>query len=383
VLSTLKPEQLLPTDFLDMSNKTMRTISFGGMSHVPAVEGGGVIAKTTQLYFGPRGRKFPDHARGFLYLHQDLNEPLKSSIRLRCTQSTDPATFDQGKDLIRRAGQPWAVPMSTILHSRSAYIRNYLLHAGILTDQQIIRWKSSLKYPTPKGPPRYCPVLSTLKPDELLPSDFVDLSYKSSEMISFIGVPAPDKARLSYHTNNARFPDHARGFLYYHQPMNMPPIAASIRLRCTPSNDPATFNQGNDLLNPIGLLPWEVKMPAILSIRSPQFRDYLLRARIVTEAQMIQWKHMHMLNGKINCPRHAIYRLDQPFLVKFHSYGMRLVTVVGDFIGHLRLERTFWDTRRQYKAPYRGLVSNMCLLLHQSHDVSFHRFGFLYNGIIL
>jgi hypothetical protein len=322
-----------------------------------------------------QGFRFPDHARGFLYLHQQLNEPMESSIRLRCTQSNDPATFDQGKDLIRYAGQPWNISMSTILHSRSSYIRDYFLHAGILTNHQIVRWQSSQKYPSPKGPLRIRPFLSTLKPDELLPEDFVDMSFKPVEAISFAGVPASDKAELRYcHSGyQSRFPVHARGFLYYHQPMNMPPIAASIRLRCTSSHDPATFSQGKDLLNPNGL-PWEVGMPTILSIRSPQIRDYLLHARIVVEAQMLQWKHA--LNLKR--PDQPIYRLDQPFLVNFRSSCFRLMAIVGDFAGYFPILHIFRDRRSQYfksglvggTFPYKGLLSNMCLLLYQSHDTS-------------
>jgi hypothetical protein len=353
------PEKLLPTDFLDLSGKTVQRILFANIPRrVPG-------AARPALCFWD-GNRFPEHARGFLYLHQEINDPMKSSIRLRCTRSNDPASFNLGKDLARSPSETWAISMPTILHSRSSDIRDYLLHAEFLTDHQIVHWQSSQKFPSPRGPRKYSPVLSTLKPDELLPSDFVDMSYKGFPTISFTcnsTVPTSDIATLSYYAGyNSRFPAHARGFLYYHQPLNMPPIAASIRLRCTPSNDPATFNQGEDLLTPIGL-PWDVRIPTILSFRSPQIRNYLLHAKIVTDAQMLRWKHA--LNGKLIRPYHALYRLDQPFLIRFESVGLRLTTIVGDFMGHISLQRIFCDMRGQFSkdgsrrsCPYRGLFAS-------------------------
>jgi hypothetical protein len=116
-------------------------------------------------------------------------------------------------------------------------------------------------------------------------------------------------------------------------------------------------------------------MPTILSVHSPQIRDYLLHARIVVVTQMLQWKHA--LYSKR--PDQPIYRLDQPFLVKFHSTGFHLMVIVGDFVGYIPLVHIFRDSRSQYLKsgpvpgtfPHKGLLSNMCLLLYQSHDTSF------------
>ena len=356
------PEKLLPTDFVDLSNKTSQRISLADISwHVPAAERPMLQFSGHRTVFSKRSR-FPEHARGFLYLHQKSNDVMKSSIRLRCTRSNDPATFNEAKDLLRPGRLPWEFSMPTILHSRSSYIRDYLLLAGILTERQIIDWQSSQKFPSPRGPHRSTPVISTLKPDELLPSDFIDISYKANQLISFTCNPSTspsDIPQLTYYTSyGAGFPSHARGFLYYHQPLNMPPIAASVRFRCTPSNDPATFNQGSDLLRLNGL-PWDISMPTILHIRSSQIRDYLLHAKIVTEAQMLQWKSV--LNGKLIHPYLALYRLDQPFLVRFHSAGLRLTAIVRDFFGHIYLQHIFRDMRGQHikytngTSPYKGL----------------------------
>jgi hypothetical protein len=43
------------------------------------------------------------------------------------------------------------------------------------------------------------------------------------------------------------WPDHSKGFLYYHTPPNRPRIAGEVRFRLTPTNDPSTFEQGTDL----------------------------------------------------------------------------------------------------------------------------------------
>jgi hypothetical protein len=311
--------------------------------------------KKLRLLFAPN-TNFPDHARGFLYLYQPSNDPLESSIRFRCTPSNDPRTFDHGKDLIRNAGKPWTITMTSILRSVSPHFRDYLLHDGVLTNDLITRWQRSQKFPSPNRRPSDKLVLSTLKPDELLPSDFVDMSRRCALVISFAGIPNDHHGRtqLTYYVdpNNKRFPDHARGFLYYHQPSNLLPIAASIRFRCTPSNDPATFELGEDLLSPDGL-PWQVPIPTILYVKSYQMREYLLRAGIVTEDQVLQWKRV--LNGKLIHRHHALYRLDQPFIVKFHCWGPRLVAVVGNYRGPVGLDSVFcerWNAQRRY--PYRG-----------------------------
>jgi hypothetical protein len=240
VLSTLKPDELLPTDFLDMSNMASPTISLAG------------VAYTTHLQFGTDVH-FPDHARGFLYLHQPSNDPITSSIRFRCTRSNDPATFDQGKDLIRYSGQTWDIKMPSILHSRLSLFRDHLLHDGILTNDQIVHWQRSQNFPSPMRL-RKSLILSTLKPDELLPSDFADMAGKDAQAFSFTGIPRdPHHPGALDYSALERFPDHARGFFYYYQPLNMPPIAASIRLRCTLSNNPASFILGEDLLSPQGI----------------------------------------------------------------------------------------------------------------------------------
>jgi hypothetical protein len=91
------------------------------------------------------GHPFPAHARGFFYLHNPLEQAsIASSIRFRCTSSDNPSEFSHGKDLVRPNGLVWEYPLTMVLSETSpaTCIRDYLLHAQIISDEQVARWQS-------------------------------------------------------------------------------------------------------------------------------------------------------------------------------------------------------------------------------------------------
>ena len=352
VLSTLNPNELLPSDFIDISNKFRVYIAFATIPFPYRKERPKLVFTTAF--------RFPDHTRGFLYIHRPSTDPLQFSIRLRCTASNDPATFDQGKDLMR-FNLPWELSVPTILRARFSYFQDYLLKAGILTADQISDGKNPGKCRPPARPREHSCVVSTLISEKLLPSDFVDLSSKRISRFRFRDIPivhSHHSAVVFYHAN-AEFPAGTRGFLHLHKPLDLPLLASSIRFRCTPSNDPASFDQGEDLRDPSGW-PWDINMSSILSMKSPQIRDYLLHAGIMTESQMSQCRRI--LHGKRMHSRLALHRFDQPFLVNFGSCIVFLMAVVNDFVGPIFLRKIFCDNRpikrslrsHQYYAPYTG-----------------------------
>jgi hypothetical protein len=200
--------------------------------------------------------------------------------------------------------------------------------------------------------------LSTLKPDELRSSDFTELSHKTRHTVHFADITKstgqlvwPTRA-LSQQRPHFRFPDHACGFFYYHSPVGFSHMASSIRFRCTPSNDPATFNQGKDLLTRLGL-PWEYSMPSILCARSTCIQDYLVHAGLVTEDQITHLKHI--LNG-----RHMtriFWRFDLPFSIHFNRPSVTHTVAVRSRCETMNLHFPFMDCRNldgRPRIPYTG-----------------------------
>jgi len=192
----------------------------------------------------------------------------------------------------------------------------------------------------------------------------MDMSKKTAKYIYFAKaprVPISMQPRLWYYGANGRFPDHARGFLYLHNPPDMPLIASAIRLRCTPSKDPATFNQGKDLELPYGI-PWEFTFPSILFLRSPYIRDYLVQAGLLTEDLLSHWRSV--LRAVPRGHTRILHQLNQPFLIKFHHYDIRLPVAVPDFIGTLHIHAPFQDRRTQLSSvlPYKGPLPRMLLI---------------------
>ncbi|KAF8886206.1 hypothetical protein BD779DRAFT_637205 [Infundibulicybe gibba] len=98
------------------------------------------------------------------------------------------------------------------------------------------------------------PTVSSLNPQRLLPSDFLDLSGKSWQSIRTASTPPHplQVAPLRYVSRRSPdigylvhdpFPPGTHGFLYYHSPPNLAPTAGEIRFRITHTNDPSSFRQ--------------------------------------------------------------------------------------------------------------------------------------------
>lgn len=154
-----------------------------------------------------------------------------------------------------------------------------------------------------------------------------------------------------------RFPDHARGFFYYYVAVDNP-LDSSIRFRCTSSRDPATFSEGKDLLHPNGL-PWQCSLKHITTMRTPYLRDLLLKTGMITNDQVTRIRHI--FEGNPTHPSLVLYRLDQPFSLKFHQVSLNLAAVVRDELVRFRIINLFNDARihptkgNVYGHPYHGM----------------------------
>jgi hypothetical protein len=82
---------------------------------------------------------FPPNTHGFLYYHSDPTlPPLAGQLRLRLTSSNDPASFKEGKDLIRHDYRPWNRSLLCIVASKGLEAVKTQLLADGLVDPPLI-----------------------------------------------------------------------------------------------------------------------------------------------------------------------------------------------------------------------------------------------------
>ena len=126
------------------------------------------------------------------------------------------------------------------------------------------------------------------------------------------------------YTANERFPEAARGFLYYHMPIEKRPLAGQIRFRTTHRADPLDFHNGRDLLLPNGL-PWSLPVITLSRLQRPPFLELLFRDGLLDKINL-DW----LSQGRNSCQRGAasriaIHDLDQVFLHDFSlQYRMHI-----------------------------------------------------------
>ncbi|KAJ7629035.1 hypothetical protein FB45DRAFT_47476 [Roridomyces roridus] len=171
-------------------------------------------------------------------------------------------------------------------------------------------------------------ICSTLIPEKLLPSDYIDISNYKAPSVAWAS--NPETALLPVYrwesSRTSRFPADTRGFFYYGPRPGLPPIASSLRFRCTPSSDPASFKDGHDLLLPTGL-PWQIITaqianpgPTYLSVRTELFRSGLL-----TEHALKEWRRCFgppkpAAFWRLPMNSIILFSLDQLFPVDFQSH---------------------------------------------------------------
>jgi hypothetical protein len=129
------------------------------------------------------------------------------------------------------------------------------------------------------GPRR--PLLTTLHPPHLTSSDFQCLSGKQQHHLPSSTNKNKSCTQVHYkHSQGSfvRFPEHAQGFFYLHPGPPHAPVAGELRFRTVPSQDPADFSSGHDLLDANYALPWRIPLPAVLTRASyGAFADLLMR----------------------------------------------------------------------------------------------------------
>lgn len=182
--------------------------------------------------------------------------------------------------------------------------------------------------------------ISTLDPQKLVRSDFLDLSGRAMPSVIPNVLPsfqiAFKGARSGRHIRHIRFPPNTRGFLYYRSPPDSAPLAGEIRFCLVEGpGDPAGFSQGSDSALPSGL-PWHINVAFV--------DQYLTLAGLC--AQLLSENLMNpslfrKCRGKVTLHTRGfiLHSLGQPFTLTFGESP--LCVSRGENIGLARLRFFF------------------------------------------
>ncbi|KAA1473681.1 hypothetical protein DENSPDRAFT_840154 [Dentipellis sp. KUC8613] len=164
-----------------------------------------------------------------------------------------------------------------------------------------------------------------------------------------------------------RFPPDTRGFFYYYTPhesdspnVSTPPQSppGELRFRQTPTDDPAGFAEGHDLLHCDGL-PWSVPLERVAtSAASGVIRDMLLRDKLISEELL---ERVRARIGHSFIPsRRLVWGPGSSFGVDLHRRSWCLMTATSTDAEDAR--RTYYLFRNVFWKPDGGPYLNGKLL---------------------
>ena len=105
--------RLSPTDWLDLSGHTQRSIIFRHK-----LNGDGRWTSYYRRILTDGRLPFPPRSSGFFYYHQPPGAPLFSGeVRFRLTPNNLPESFNQGEDCLAPEGDAWKIPLFVLHHT--------------------------------------------------------------------------------------------------------------------------------------------------------------------------------------------------------------------------------------------------------------------------
>ncbi|KAF7344833.1 hypothetical protein MVEN_01644600 [Mycena venus] len=221
---------------------------------------------------------------------------------------------------------------------------------------------------SPPGPALLPQIISTLNPDLLLPTDYLDLSRLDSKAIRFPTSQRGSWLSIAYNANPSQgakppisFPDKSAGYLYYDRPQDAAPLEGGVRLRvvvpskaaaASPRSPSSTFHHGHDLLTPIGL-PWQISLPQIAcSARYAVLLAELLAEYLATENQLAQCRAIFAEGRRWRVePESTVFRLGQPFPVNL-AEGIDVTVIGRDALHRLWMPDVFRVSSKEEGEPY-------------------------------
>ncbi|KAG6841598.1 hypothetical protein C0991_009354 [Blastosporella zonata] len=187
-------------------------------------------------------------------------------------------------------------------------------------------------------------IVRSLNPLHLQPRDFVDISHRLRPTIkSRLKDGRILTGSLSYaSTHRYHFPDKTHGFLYCHRNPNLPVTAGQVRFRLTTSADPASFEEGTDLMRHDGALPWSIpllhlRLAATAPLEALAIQDGLIEPHSLDAIRSIavDGKHSHLRLGFF------LAYLEQPFVICLEKAKSLSIVIVTPQLAVHRLSSRF------------------------------------------
>lgn len=152
------------------------------------------------------------------------------------------------------------------------------------------------------------------------------------------------------------FPQNTRGFLYYQAPTpGYPDFSGSLRFRLIPESGPQSFEDGEDLKLPSGIV-WQIYLyTALKTVRHAGLIFKLLEEGLVTPSVVEKLRLMPpiLLRGASQ----ILYKLEDPFIARLHCKES-LVVMSEKGIDSGQIMPMFSDPRKVYnRHPYKGMPS--------------------------
>ncbi|KAG6873065.1 hypothetical protein C0995_003371 [Termitomyces sp. Mi166 len=206
--------------------------------------------------------------------------------------------------------------------------------------------------------------ISTLDPSHLQPTDFIDLSNRTQPALRTSLNPPTVRTVLKYHKtihSNLPFPPSTQGFLYMYTDPRLPILASQIRFRITPSNDPAQFASGTDLVDPHGE-PWTLSaLDLAYYARFEHLKQQLLHdgyTEYIDALSKLPKRGPHL--------RRSLYYLEQPFVIDMSDADCTLAFISSTQIVSGRMYNIFVDLGLN-SCPYTGLYPSSTSHLTNTH----------------
>jgi len=161
-----------------------------------------------------------------------------------------------------------------------------------------------------------------------------------------------ESGKLRYST----YPPNTEVFLYYFTSREKPPIAGELRLRLTPSDDPASFESGSDLLKPNGQL-WSRPLYVVSRFYIPLYEKLREERLVADDLDAVLSTFPRTL------PRYGrgfLYTLNDTFIIDFGVRMWTLTVITEQGMEELNFSGPFYEERggSRFK-PYTGAYTNL------------------------
>ncbi|KAF9064487.1 hypothetical protein BDP27DRAFT_1333455 [Rhodocollybia butyracea] len=229
------------------------------------------------------------------------------------------------------------------------------------------RYLSSVALRKPRG--ESCKFnISTLDPQRLVTSDFIDIGDKTHITVLYRNVGVIYRRydliypRTTYNVYQP-FPPGTHGYLYLHRIPDVHPAASTIRFRICDKDLPPleSFSRGRDLVAPKSM-PWQINIWQLMGqYRNENISDCLVLDQVIS-AEVVQQLHnfesLNKRNTKFRLHSPPILSFRQPFSIMMNqkTSNLRFVGLDNHILWHVKAKTSIMED-----LPGEGKLCTMCL----------------------